>query len=129
MDDSFNSSFAKSIIELKLQVDKIIESQNMGAFTAKYKMLYLIMFHAETSPQQLISSLNMAKSNLAQLAKKLVQEGLINQVKEVNNKKQIYYIISEKGKKELLAKMNKINNINVKKDEVIECLKKLSKTL
>ena len=98
------NSFAKSIIELKLLSDRIIESRSSSSFTIKYQMLYLIMENGKTSPQQLILDLNMAKSNLALLAKKMIKEGLITQVKDEGNKKQIYYVLLEKGEKELLSK-------------------------
>lgn len=108
-----NSSFAKSIIELKLASDRIAEGKGDGAgiFTVKYQILYLIANRGKTSPQELIYELKMAKSNLALIANKMIKEGLIESRKEEGNKKQIYYYVTEKGKKELAVKMQAINNM------------------
>lgn len=123
------NSFAKSIIELKLLSDRIAEGKGSGAgvFTVKYQMLYLINENGLTSPQELIHDLNMAKSNLALLAKKMINEGLIIRQKEVGNRKQIYYVITEKGKKELSVKMKAIENVFSSDSK--EMLKHLSKTV
>jgi len=124
-----DNSFAKSIIELKLLSDRIAEGKGSGAgvFTVKYQMLYLINENGLTSPQELICDLNMAKSNLALLAKKMINEGLIVSQKEVGNRKQIYYVITEKGRKELNIKMKAIDNVCT--NESKEMLKHLTKTV
>ncbi len=123
------NGFAKSIIELKLVSDRIIEGKGAGAgvFTVKYQMLYLIASNGQTSPQELIYELNMAKSNLALLAKKMISEGLIVRTKEIGNKKQIYYVITEKGLNELSIKMKAIDNLC--SNESKEMLKHLAKTV
>ena len=122
-------SFAKSIVELKLLANRIAEGKGKGAgvFTVKYQMLYIILECGQTSPQEIIKQLNMAKSNLALLAKKMMSEGLIVSTKEVSNKKQIYYMITEKGKKELEIKMKAIDNVYSSDSK--DLLKHLSKTV
>lgn len=124
-----NNSFAKSIIELKLASDRIAEGKGDGAgvFTVKYQLLYLIATNGETSPQELIYQLNMAKSNLALIAKKMIADGLIVRKKEPGNKKQIYYVITDKGLKELNVKMEAIENLY--SSESKEMLKHLNKTI
>ena len=122
-------SFAKGIVELKLLANRIAEGSGKGAgvFTVKYQLLYLIASNGETSPQELIQKLNMAKSNLALIAKKMINEGLIVSKKEAGNNKQIYYMITEKGQKELAIKMKAIENVY--QDDSKEMLKHLSKTV
>ena len=129
LDKLFENSFSQSIIELKLASDRISEGKGVGAgvFTVKYQLLYLIATNDKTSPQELICELNMAKSNLALLAKKMINEGLISQIKEADNKKQIYYIITEKGVKELSIKMKAIDNLCASESK--EMLKHLTKTI
>jgi len=123
------NSFAKSIIELKLASDRIAEGKGKGAgvFTVKYQILYLIASNGSISPQEIIYELNMAKSNLALIAKKMISEGLIVRTKESGNRKQIYYIITEKGLKELSVKMKAIENLYDGKSK--EMLKHLTKTV
>ncbi|MBQ3158250.1 MAG: winged helix-turn-helix transcriptional regulator [Clostridia bacterium] len=129
IDKITNDSFAKSIIELKLLSNRLSEGKGVGSgvFTVKYQILYLIALNGQTSPQELIFELNMAKSNLALIAKKMINEGLIVRTKETTNKKQIYYMITEKGSKELAVKMNAIENLY--SGDSKEMLKHLNKTV
>ena len=124
-----NCGFASSVVELKLLTDRLVSGRGDGSgiFTVKYQMLYLIDSTGKTSPQELIFELNMAKSNLALIAKKMIAEGLIESTKEKSNKKQIYYVITEKGKKELSIRMKSIENIC--SNESKEMLNHLSKTI
>ena len=130
----FENRFAQSIVELKLASDRIAEGKGVGAgvFTVKFQLLYLIAVFGQATPSELIYELNMAKSNLALIAKKMISEGLIIQTKEPGNKKQIYYKITEKGLKELNLKMESIENAyNTDKQllrhlgDVVDVLKKL----
>ena len=123
---SFFGGFASSIVELKLATNRLAEGKGLGAggFTVKYQLLYLIASNNLTSPAELIYELNMAKSNLALLAKKMINEGLIESVKEASNKKQIYYRITEQGLKELRTKMNAIDNMVVADKDLLSHLNK-----
>jgi len=122
------NSFAKNVIELKLASDRLVvgKGEGAGVFTIKYQVLYLIASNERVSPQGLIKDLNMAKSNLALLAKKMIKEGLIISEKSEGNKKQIYYSLTDKGFNELLVKMNAIEKLNSNNKEM---LKHLSETI
>lgn len=124
-----DSSFAKSIIELKLASDRIAEGKGKGAgvFTVRYQILYLIASKDKISPQELIYELKMAKSNLALITKKMIKDGVISSFKEDGNRKQIYYSITDQGKKELQTKMEAINNMQTKESK--EMLMHLMKTV
>ena len=124
-----DSSFAKSIIELKLASDRIAEGKGKGAgvFTVRYQILYLIASKDKISPQELIYELKMAKSNLALITKKMIKDGVISSFKEDGNRKQIYYSITDQGKKELQTKMDSINNMQTKESK--EMLMHLMKTV
>ena len=123
-----DSSFAKSIIELKLASDRIAEGKGKGAgvFTVRYQILYLIASKDKISPQELIYELKMAKSNLALITKKMIKDGVISSFKEDGNRKQIYYSITDQGKKELQTKMDAMNNMQTKESK--EMLMHLMKT-
>ena len=129
LEEILNDSFAKSIIELKLATERIIEGRGQGAgvFTVKYQILYIIASNGKTSPQELITELKMAKSNLAIIAKTMVKDGLITQYKETGNKKQIYYGITMKGQEELKTKMDAINNMQSSANK--EIIARLNKTV
>lgn len=124
-----DSSFAKNIIELKLASDRIAEGKGKGAgvFTVRYQILYLIASKDKISPQELIYELKMAKSNLALITKKMIKDGVISSFKEDGNRKQIYYSITDQGKKELQTKMDAINNMQTKESK--EMLMHLMKTV
>lgn len=126
---TMDSSFAKSIIELKLASDRIAEGKGKGAgvFTVRYQILYLIASKDKISPQELIYELKMAKSNLALITKKMIKDGVISSFKEDGNRKQIYYSITDQGKKELQTKMDAINNMQTKESK--EMLMHLMKTV
>lgn len=126
---TMDSSFAKNIIELKLVSDRIAEGKGKGAgvFTVRYQILYLIASNDKISPQELIYELKMAKSNLALITKKMIKDGVISSFKEEGNRKQIYYSITEQGKKEHQTKMDAINNMQTKESK--EMLMHLMKTV
>lgn len=130
-DKIFESSFSKSIVELKLAANRIAEGKGFGAggFTMKYQLLYLIASFGKTSPQELIYELNMAKSNLALMAKKMINEGLIVSEKEEGNRKQIYYTITDKGRAALKTKMQAIDNVYSMDKEMLKHLSKTVETL
>ena len=118
--------FTSKLIELKLLIDRIVEGKGAfaGPFTVKYQVLFLISSKGRVSPSELMANLNMAKSNIALLAKSMIKEGLILKVKEDDNKKQIYYEITEKGEEKLSEKLNSIeDNLSSDKKED-ECLYK-----
>ena len=96
------NNFSSSIIEIKLLCDRLVEGnkENFSLFTVKYQVLYLIKSNGKVTPSELVHKLNMAKSNIALLAKKMINEGLINSIKEEDNKKQIYYVLTDKGERE-----------------------------
>ena len=126
---TMDSSFAKGIIELKLASDRIAEGKGKGAgvFTVRYQILYLIASNDKISPQELIYELKMAKSNLALITKKMIKDGVISSFKEEGNRKQIYYSITDQGKKELQTKMDAINNMQTKESK--EMVMHLMKTV
>lgn len=130
-DKIIECGFAKSIIELKMVLDRIISGKGIGSgiFTVKYQMLYLVESRGKTSPIELITELNMAKSNLALLAKKMIGEGLIVRKNIDGNKKQIYYEITDKGREELSVKMKAIDSLCMVDKEMLSHLAKTVQTL
>ena len=107
-----NNAFAKSIVELKLISDRIAEGKgdNAGIFSNAYQILYILTRKDKVTPKELISELNMAKSNLAILAKKMIKDGHIESHKDKYNKREIYYVITELG---LAVLQEKLDNIDL----------------
>lgn len=105
-------SFANSIVWLKLLTDRICEGKNKknGLFLVSYQVLFVLNENERVSPKELVLSLGLAKSNLAIIAKKMMKDGLIERTKDLQNRKEIYYNITLKGKEILMAKLAQIEN-------------------
>lgn len=105
--------FSKGIIELKLISDRIAEGkgESAGIFSNTYQILYILTRKERVTPKELISELNMAKSNLAILAKKMISDGLIESHKDKSNKREIFYNITEDGKAMLQEKLDNVDSV------------------
>lgn len=65
------------------------------------KVLYVIHKYPSCPPSTLISSLGIAKSNLALLCKSLCDDGVIEATKGDRDQRNVYYTITPKGEREL----------------------------
>ena len=85
--------FSRNIVELKLISDRIAEGkgESAGIFSNTYQILYILDRKETVTPKELIAELNIAKSNLAILAKKMIKDGQIESHKDKYNKREIYY--------------------------------------
>lgn len=108
-----NNLFSKNIIELKLISDRIAEGkgESAGIFSNTYQILYILTRKEQVTPKELIAELNIAKSNLAILAKKMIKDGLIESHKDKFNKREIFYNITEAGKQMLQDKLDNIDTV------------------
>jgi len=105
--------FSKGIIELKLISDRIAEGkgEEAGIFSNTYQILYILTRKERVTPKELICELNMAKSNLAILAKKMIKDSLIESHKDKSNKREIFYNITETGRVMLQEKLDNIDTV------------------
>lgn len=108
-----NNLFSKNIIELKLISDRIAEGKGdeSGIFSNMFQVLYLLDKRDIVTPKELIAELNIAKSNLAILAKKMIRDGQIESHKDESNKREIYYNITPLGREQLKSKLDSISNV------------------
>ena len=115
----------KLIIALRMELEKICDGfdsedgNKKSNLTLKIKMLFLLGYKGEQSPNELISSLGLAKSNLTILCRSLLAEGLIAVKKSETDRRTISYILTSKGDKQLKAYLNqlKVDNISLFKSE------------
>ena len=120
--------FSRNIVELKLISDRIAEGkgEKAGIFSNTYQILYILTRKDRVTPKELIAELNMAKSNLAILAKKMIKDGLMESHKDKSNKREIFYNITEDGNIDALVietnknffSLNRENDIEVKWKEI-----------
>ena len=113
MDTNENNSLSKNIIELKIITDRLAEGETSGTsiFTNMHQVLFILNRKDTVSPREIISELNIAKSNLAILAKKMIEDGLIESHKDKNNKREIYYNITPLGCDVLQKRLDTIDEI------------------
>lgn len=105
--------FSRNIVELKLISDRIAEGkgESAGIFSNTYQILYILDRKETVTPKELIAELNIAKSNLAILAKKMIKDGQIESHKDKYNKREIYYNITPVGKEMLQEKLDNIDTV------------------
>ncbi len=105
--------FSKSIVEIKLIADRIAEGkgEEAGIFSNMHQILYILDKKDTVTPRELIMELNIAKSNLAILAKKMIKDGYIESHKDKINKREIFYNITDLGREILQKKLSNIDTI------------------
>lgn len=92
-------SFAENVVSLKLLSDRLCEgkAKRNGLFNVRFQLLFLLKDKPRVSPKELVNQLGLAKSNLTITAKAMIKEGLIEQNKDLLNRKEIFYSITSKG--------------------------------
>ncbi len=105
--------FSKSVVELKLIADRIAEGkgEEAGIFSNMHQILYILDKKETVTPRELIMELNIAKSNLAILAKKMIKDGYIESHKDKINKREIFYNITDLGREILQKKLDNIDTV------------------
>lgn len=71
-------------------------------FSNKTKVLYLLD-KKDAMPSDLIAAIGIAKSNLANLLKSMMEDGTIESYRNSNNTRNVFYAITDKGREELRA--------------------------
>lgn len=95
------------IVELRILLQNICDGFDQASankksqLTMRDKVLFMLDQHPKCSPGLLIEKLGVAKSNLALLCKSLCEGGQIVVCKSEEDKRNVFYNITEKGKAEL----------------------------
>jgi len=88
-----------------------VENSNKNLIlSTRTKILYLLS-DRDMTPAELISSLGIAKSNLANLSKVMIEDGAIESYKTIDNLRNVYYRISSLGLEELHDYKSSLNNL------------------
>ena len=104
-------SLARKILEIKSLSQTICNISKNESTNTQIKVLYFVDEYSSISPQILISKLGIVKSNLALITKKMIQEGLIESKKGLNDKRSIFYTITPKGKEQLDLYLSELNKL------------------
>lgn len=115
------------LIELRILLNSFCDgfsnnslNKNLSLST-RTKILFLLE-NKDLCPSDMIASLCIAKTNLANLLKGMIGEDIIISYKNLDNSKNVFYRITEKGTKELKIYKEKLKeniNENIQKDEKI----------
>ena len=76
------------------------ESSKNLLFSNKTKVLYLLD-KKDSMPTELIATIGIAKSNLANLLKSMMEDGTIESYRNEGNTRNVFYCITDKGREEL----------------------------
>ncbi|MBR4124200.1 MAG: winged helix-turn-helix transcriptional regulator [Clostridia bacterium] len=106
-----NRDFAKNVVSLIARLQNLCEgfddTNKSAVITAKVKILLELSKADSVTPTVLKRSVGLAKSNVALICGKLIEEGLVSKSKDSFDTREIFYSITDKGKKcldEFLAK-------------------------
>ena len=95
---------------LELLLEGFDESNKNALVSSRFKILLQLSFAEKLTPSQIKQSVGLAKSNVAILCNKLLEDGLIQKIRDSFDNRAIFYSITEMGKTELneiLKQMNK----------------------
>lgn len=137
----------EQIVELRIMLQSICDGFSTENFnkkttlTMRTKVLFVLSKNKQCPPSVLIETLGIAKSNLALLCKSMCEEGVIIADKGNNDKRNIYYSLTDKGERELnefyvlmsgevdvALNEREMKMIEKKFDEIIEFLNKKYKS-
>lgn len=133
-------NLSKELILLFMNLQSFCENTNnqelnKNLFSVKFKILTLINEFGKVSPSTLVSSLNIAKSNIALFCKQLLKDKFIDSLQDEFDHRIIYYCLTEKGKKyvssfeSLLNKHISLNLEEKQQEELINATKTINNNL
>ncbi len=109
------NDFAKNMLMLNILSQSACESQEKELSKKNFlstdtKIMFLIDSYERISPSFLTQRLKIAKSNIALMCKKLIENGYITQTPDLKDKRIVYYCLTNLGKDYLNEKLSEIQN-------------------
>lgn len=109
------NDFAKNMLMLNILSQSACESQEKELSKKNFlstdtKIMFLIDSYERISPSFLTQRLKIAKSNIALMCKKLIENGFITQTPDLKDKRIVYYCLTNLGKDYLNEKLSEIQN-------------------
>lgn len=126
------------MLKLNAKLNNLLEGFDDFLYTKKINLtikdkILIFLYEKPLSPFELIKMLSVAKTNLALVCQSLIKEDLIKKQKDEIDKRNIFYLITEKGKLkagELLKEVSKIINNEIEyKNKNAEINAKISELL
>lgn len=113
--------FWDKLIELRILINSVcdgfaIDNLNKNlSLSTKTKILFLLK-DKDLCPSDMVLSLGIAKTNLANILKSMMDEELIISYKNIDNSKNVFYRITAKGSKDLCCYKEKLKEIETLKN-------------
>ena len=126
------------MLKLNAKLNNLLEGFDDFLYTKKINLtikdkILIFLYEKPLSPFELIKMLSVAKTNLALVCQSLIKEDLIKKQKDEIDKRNIVYLITEKGKLkagELLKEVSRIINNEIEyKNKNAEINAKISELL
>ena len=126
------------MLKLNAKLNNLLEGFDDFLYTKKINLtikdkILIFLYEKPLSPIELIKMLSVAKTNLALVCQSLIKEDLIKKQKDEIDKRNIVYLITEKGKLkagELLKEVSRIINNEIEyKNKNAEINAKISELL
>lgn len=111
-------NLAEKLVELRIATRSATMCESMSGKTKntlslKTKILFLLKDNT-LPPVDIMTTLHLAKTNLALLTSEMAQEGLITKNKQQYDKRVVYFSITEAGKEYLDARLKIIEAALIK---------------
>lgn len=107
-------NLAEKLVELRIATRSAtmcesISGKTKNTLSLKTKILFLLKDES-LPPVDIMTTLHLAKTNLALLTTEMAKEGLITKDKQQSDKRSVYYSITDSGKEYLNARLEIIES-------------------
>lgn len=105
-------NLSEKLVELRIATRSAtmcesVNGKSKNTLSLKTKVLFLLKDQS-LPPLDIMTTLHLAKTNLALLTNEMAQEKLITKEKSSTDKRAVYYSITEEGKKYLSSRLDAI---------------------
>lgn len=94
-------NFARRLLEIRILSDNVCDGWNKKNIEINQKIMFIIDEYGVCSPSLLISKIGLKKSNLALACKTLIEQNKVEKIHSQEDKRQIFYKLTERGKHEI----------------------------
>lgn len=107
-------NLSEKLVQLRIATRGVTMCESIGGkqkntLSLKTKILFLLK-DKDLPPIDIMTSLHLAKTNLAQITSEMARDGLITKDRQARDKRIIYYSLTDKGREYLEARLNIIES-------------------
>lgn len=103
-------NLSEKLVELRIATRgatmcESVNGKQKNTLSLKTKILFLLK-DKDLPPIDIMTSLHLAKTNLALLTSEMAKDGLITKDRQARDKRIVYYSLTDKGREYLEARLN-----------------------